>query len=93
MRFRAVSGALLLPLCSQAVNIISSNDDGWAEVNIRSLYSALTAAGHSVVISAPAEDESATGMLVYKFTPLETHTTMNSTDSASQGRTPVLQPS
>ncbi|OJJ42823.1 hypothetical protein ASPZODRAFT_76159 [Penicilliopsis zonata CBS 506.65] len=53
--------ALLLPLGSQAIDIISSNDDGWAEINIRELYSALTDAGHSVVISAPAENESGSG--------------------------------
>ncbi|KAH8700741.1 acid phosphatase precursor [Talaromyces proteolyticus] len=61
MHFFALTATLLLPLASQAIDIISSNDDGWAEVNIRSLYSALTAAGHSVVISAPAENESGTG--------------------------------
>lgn len=44
-----------------AVNIISSNDDGWAEINIRTLYDSLTTAGHSVVISAPAQDQSGTG--------------------------------
>ncbi|RAL12853.1 5'/3'-nucleotidase SurE [Aspergillus homomorphus CBS 101889] len=51
----------LLPFSVQAINIISSNDDGWAEINIRQLYDSLTAAGHSVVISAPAENESGTG--------------------------------
>lgn len=44
-----------------AINIVSSNDDGWAEVNIRSLYDSLTSAGHSVIISAPAQDKSGTG--------------------------------
>ena len=51
----------LLPLTAHAINIISSNDDGWAEINIRTLYDSLTAAGHSVVISAPAENKSGTG--------------------------------
>ncbi|KAE8378999.1 survival protein sure-like phosphatase/nucleotidase [Aspergillus bertholletiae] len=54
---------VVLPLAAQAVNIISSNDDGWAEKNIRTLYDSLTAAGHSVVISAPAENKSGTGSL------------------------------
>ena len=44
-----------------AVNIISSNDDGWAEVNIRALFDTLTAGGHSVVVAAPAENQSGTG--------------------------------
>ncbi|KAE8342725.1 hypothetical protein BDV24DRAFT_130267 [Aspergillus arachidicola] len=51
----------VLPLAAQAVNIISANDDGWAEINIRTLYDTLTADGHSVVISAPAENKSGTG--------------------------------
>ncbi|KKK23768.1 hypothetical protein ARAM_007336 [Aspergillus rambellii] len=55
--------AATLPLAAQAINIISSNDDGWAEINIRSLYGALTAVGYSVVVSAPAENESGTGSL------------------------------
>ncbi|RMJ25846.1 acid phosphatase [Aspergillus sp. HF37] len=52
----------LFPLV-HAINIISSNDDGWAVANIRSLYHSLTSAGHSVVISAPAHDQSGTGSL------------------------------
>jgi len=54
----------LLALKAQAANIVSTNDDGWAEINIRALYNALTEAGHSVVLSAPAENESGTGMEV-----------------------------
>lgn len=63
---RSTFALALFPLASQAVNIISSNDDGWAEVNIRSLYSALTSAGHSVVVSAPAENQSGTGEKVVR---------------------------
>ncbi|KAI9929514.1 hypothetical protein ASPWEDRAFT_51928 [Aspergillus wentii DTO 134E9] len=51
----------LLPLTAQAVNIVSSNDDGWAEINIRTLFNSLTSAGHSVVVSAPAENQSGKG--------------------------------
>ncbi|KAL4804133.1 survival protein sure-like phosphatase/nucleotidase [Aspergillus unguis] len=58
--FTLLPVSAVLPLAS-AINIISSNDDGWAEINIRSLYSALTSAGHSVVVSAPAENQSGTG--------------------------------
>ncbi|KAL4748926.1 hypothetical protein BDW72DRAFT_205247 [Aspergillus terricola var. indicus] len=50
-----------VPLAS-AINIVSSNDDGWAEINIRQLFSTLTSAGHSVVLSAPAENKSGSGM-------------------------------
>ncbi|KAL5337201.1 survival protein sure-like phosphatase/nucleotidase [Aspergillus crustosus] len=58
---RSILALALLPAVTQAINIVSSNDDGWAEVNIRSLYNALGAAGHSVVVSAPAENQSGTG--------------------------------
>jgi 5'/3'-nucleotidase SurE len=52
---------LLAPLTVQAVNVILSNDDGWAEKNIRVLYDSLTASGQNVVISAPADNKSGTG--------------------------------
>jgi 5'/3'-nucleotidase SurE len=60
MRFQTFA---LWPLAARAVNIISSNDDGWAEVNIRALFESLGDAGHSVVVSAPAENQSGTGKL------------------------------
>jgi broad specificity polyphosphatase/5'/3'-nucleotidase SurE len=41
-----------------AATIVQSNDDGWAEKNIRVLNSALVAAGNDVVLSAPAENQS-----------------------------------
>lgn len=52
---------LLAPLVAQAVNIVLSNDDGWAEKNIRVFYDTLTSAGESVIISAPADNRSGTG--------------------------------
>ena len=51
----------LLPLCVRATNIVLSNDDGWAEINIRAFYNALTSSGDSVILSAPAENKSGTG--------------------------------
>ncbi|KAF2790310.1 sure-like protein [Melanomma pulvis-pyrius CBS 109.77] len=50
----------VLPL-AQAVRIVQSNDDGWAEINIRTLFDDLNAAGHNVILSAPAEQKSGTG--------------------------------
>lgn len=55
---------------ASAINIISSNDDGWAEVNIRALFQTLVDGGHSVVVSAPAQDESGTGELHASFATL-----------------------
>ena len=37
--------------------------DGWAEINIRTFYQTLSAAGESVIISAPAENQSGKGGL------------------------------
>jgi len=54
-------GFALLPLSSGCTKVVLSNDDGWAEINIRTFYSALTAAGDSVILSAPAENKSGTG--------------------------------
>ena len=44
-----------------AANIVMSNDDGWAEINVRTFYDTITAAGNSAFISSPAENESGTG--------------------------------
>ncbi|KAF2211342.1 hypothetical protein CERZMDRAFT_43394 [Cercospora zeae-maydis SCOH1-5] len=63
---RRLSKAFLLPLLpllisyTNAINILQSNDDGWAERNIRSAFTALTAAGFASIISAPAENQSGT---------------------------------
>jgi 5'/3'-nucleotidase SurE len=57
----------LLSFISSTPKILLTNDDGWAEVNIRALYQSLTAAGNSVVISAPAVDKSGTGNIAFIF--------------------------
>lgn len=46
---------------TNALNLILTNDDGWAEMNIRAQNDALIEAGHKVVLSAPAENKSGTG--------------------------------
>lgn len=51
----------LLAASAHAVNIISSNDDGWAEINIRELYKSLSSGGHDVLVSSPAENQSGAG--------------------------------
>jgi len=56
----------LFPLAVSAVNIVSSNDDGWAEANIRALYDSLTAGGHSVLLSAPADNQSGKGIYTFR---------------------------
>lgn len=48
---------------SQGIRIIQSNDDGWAELYLRSFTDALLSSGHDVVVSAPAENKSGRGMV------------------------------
>ena len=52
--------AAVLPF-TQAIRIIQSNDDGWSEINLRTLFNSLNTAGHNVVLSGPAEQKSGTG--------------------------------
>lgn len=56
------SKPLSTPLASP-LHIVLSNDDGWAELNIRTTYDALTAANSSVLISAPVQDMTGKGKL------------------------------
>lgn len=46
---------------SHGARILQSNDDGWAELYIRSFNDALNDAGHDVVLSAPAENKTGSG--------------------------------
>ncbi|KAL0258965.1 hypothetical protein SLS55_006470 [Diplodia seriata] len=61
MRFAAA--AVALPLAVNGIRIIQGNDDGWAEKNVRLVNDALNAAGHNVVLSCPATNESGRGSL------------------------------
>lgn len=65
---RGATVAVLAVGGSQAARIIQSNDDGWAEMYLRSFHDALINAGHDAVVSAPAENKSArsTSCLVLK---------------------------
>ncbi|KAL7624408.1 hypothetical protein AAE478_005972 [Parahypoxylon ruwenzoriense] len=59
---RSHSFLLALPvLGAHGARILQSNDDGWAELYLRSFYEALYDAGHDVVLSGPAENKSGTG--------------------------------
>jgi len=58
----------LLPLSSGFTKIVLFND-GWAEINIRTFYNALTAAKESVILSAPAENESGSGKEISRSAP------------------------
>ncbi|KAI1381469.1 sure-like protein [Hypoxylon crocopeplum] len=60
MRSQFILSALSI-LGSHGARILQSNDDGWAELYIRSLNDALNEAGHDVVLSAPADNGSGSG--------------------------------
>ncbi|KAI9149504.1 Acid phosphatase [Paramyrothecium foliicola] len=59
----SVSALALQVLAVQAIRIVQSNDDGWAELYLRSFNDALRASGHNVVVSAPADNKSGTSSL------------------------------
>ncbi|KAH6611498.1 hypothetical protein Trco_001518 [Trichoderma cornu-damae] len=61
MKASASLTVVIPALAVQAARIIQSNDDGWAELYLRSFNDALNAAGHDVVLSAPADDQSGAG--------------------------------
>ncbi|KAK3168028.1 hypothetical protein OEA41_004474 [Lepraria neglecta] len=82
MRYTALAFGLL-PLIVKGTNVVLSNDDGWAEINIRAFYNALTSGGDSVVISAPAENESGTGSSDAPATPLTMPCEYNSCPTGS----------
>jgi hypothetical protein len=48
------------PLLASAFNVVVSNDDGWAEQNVRTFVKTLTTAGFAAVLSSPAENQSGT---------------------------------
>jgi hypothetical protein len=48
------------PLLANAFNVVVSNDDGWAEQNVRTFVKTLTTAGFAAVLSSPAENQSGT---------------------------------
>ncbi|TWU78634.1 hypothetical protein ED733_005333 [Metarhizium rileyi] len=59
-RLVAILAAFAFPL-GDSIRILQTNDDGWAEGNIRVLNDALIAMGHQVVLSGPAENKSGAG--------------------------------
>jgi 5'-nucleotidase len=60
MRPTTLFAAALLAQAS-ALNILLNNDDSWASANIREFYKALKAAGHKVLLVAPAVNQSGKG--------------------------------
>jgi len=66
----ALGGALAMaPLQSNALNILLTNDDG-VTANIKALQSALTDAGHDVVVSVPCKNQSGQGAAINILAPI-----------------------
>ncbi|WP_165857377.1 5'/3'-nucleotidase SurE [Marinobacter sp. JSM 1782161] len=57
----ALAGTLLFSGQASALNILLTNDDGWETDNIQTMFSALQAAGHNVIMSAPCTGQSGKG--------------------------------
>src|SRR3546814_1687800 len=56
---------------SDLLNIVLSNDDGFEAANIRALYTELKAAGHDVVLSGPAQNNSGKGGALDFLVPMK----------------------
>ncbi|KAL8377259.1 hypothetical protein RB595_008103 [Gaeumannomyces hyphopodioides] len=61
MRATTLFGALALPTLGLGIRVIQGNDDGWAEMYVRTMHDALMEGGHDAVLSSPAEQKSGTG--------------------------------
>lgn len=64
MRFgtlHAVSAALLSASSASALNILLGNDDGFGASHVREFYRLLKKSGHTVVMVAPADNQSGMG--------------------------------
>ncbi|KAI6374792.1 hypothetical protein MCOR25_003056 [Pyricularia grisea] len=61
MRASTVLSILSFTALGQGIRILQGNDDGWAEMYARTFYDTLTASGHDVILSCPAENKSGSG--------------------------------
>jgi 5'-nucleotidase len=68
-QYCALAAALALPVQSQAMNILLTNDDGLTS-NLRAMQTALQAAGHDVLISVPCQNQSGKGASINFLTPI-----------------------
>jgi len=68
--FLRLALALSCLASASARNVLLTNDDGWADAQIRAQYQDLTEAGFNVVLSAPSENMSGTGSTTATAGPL-----------------------
>lgn len=61
----AAISAATFSMPASALNIMLTNDDSWNTNNIQTLFTSLTKAGHSVIMSAPCTDQSGKGGAIH----------------------------
>lgn len=59
---RSATAIVLAVGGARGVRVIQSNDDGWAEMYLRSFHTALVDADYDALVSAPADNESGKGV-------------------------------
>lgn len=94
--FRRAAAVAALALVSAipataSLKIVLTNDDGFEAPNIQALFTALKAAGHDVILSAPYVNQSGTSGMVAFMTPL-TPTTKASQHGALSAGSPGAGP-
>lgn len=83
----------LIAQCTSCANVVLSNDDGWAEKNVRTFYKDLVASGDSVVLAAPAKNRSGTGTYsILSCTVEEDGSLKRGTGSSDAPATPLVKP-
>lgn len=83
--FALLAGALTPSVFG--LNVVLTNDDGFETNNIQALFSALKAAGHDVIMSAPYGNQSGTSGQVAFLTPV-----MPTSKASAYGRLPAGSP-
>ena len=81
------------PMPASALNILLTNDDGLTS-NVKALYTALTTAGHDVLVSTPCQGQSGMGgalQFLRPLTPLSTACLNNAAAAGDPGAGPVTK--
>lgn len=87
----ALIGGLLVSGQASALNILLTNDDGWETDNIQTLFSALQAAGHNVIMSAPCTGQSGKGGALNFLKPVSVDTSKAAQNEYCVGDTDETQ--
>ncbi|USD61381.1 5'/3'-nucleotidase SurE [Vibrio sp. SCSIO 43140] len=88
-KFAALTLAIGLGISAQAnaLNIVLTNDDSWSTTNIQTLHTALKAAGHDVIMSAPCTGQSGKGGAIHFMKEVSVDRTQLDKDQVCVGDT------